>query len=281
MDNFIKVYTSENRTTSFKPAIVISAGRSEITEVNHSIRRKYENDNYLIIYLIKGKMYVFNDDYSYSVVSEGNIVVFAPDTIQNYYFTHNPQTKNYWVHFAGNSELLKSLHLDTSTRSVFEIGINNKIVSQWDDLISEIQLSNFASDIMANAKFMQILTGISRAVYKTENPKNSFVFKQLTPAIIDMYKSYSENKPNSYYADLCNMSESSFYHLFAKTFNTTPNKYLNEIRIRNAVNLLQETDFSLDKIALLTGYSTSQYFSKQFKKKYGVSPFIFRNQTRL
>lgn len=281
MDNYIKVYTNEKNENFFNTACVISAGRSEITDVNHYVKRKYENNNYLIVYLLKGKMYVFDDDYSYSVLSEGNIVIFAPNTIQNYYFTNSPATKNYWVHFIGNAKTLKDLNLATDNKSVFDIGVNDKIATLWEDLITEIQLSNFASDIMANAKFMQILTSISRAVYKTENPKNSFVFKQLTPAIINMYKDYAENKPNHYYADLCNMSESSFYHLFAKTFNTTPNKYLNEIRIRNAVNLLQETDYSLDKIAFLTGYSTPQYFSKKFKEKFGVSPYVFRNQTRL
>lgn len=34
---------------------------------------------------------------------------------------------------------------------------------------------------------------------------------------------------------------------------------------------LKKTDLTLDQIAVLIGYSTGDYFSKMFKKEYGIS----------
>ena len=53
-----------------------------------------------------------------------------------------------------------------------------------------------------------------------------------------------------------------------------------EIKMRKAVQLLLETDCSIDKIADMLGYSTPFGFRKKFKKRYGTTPFAFRKASR-
>jgi two-component system, response regulator YesN len=54
--------------------------------------------------------------------------------------------------------------------------------------------------------------------------------------------------------------------------------YLTEVRLNEAVNLLNTTDDKTYVIAGKVGYTEPNYFSYVFKKKFGVSPSRYRNQ---
>ena len=61
--------------------------------------------------------------------------------------------------------------------------------------------------------------------------------------------------------------------LFRQELNTTPHKYLANLRLETAANMLRQGDGrSITEIARMCGYSDPLYFSRVFKKRYGVSP---------
>jgi len=60
--------------------------------------------------------------------------------------------------------------------------------------------------------------------------------------------------------------------IFKKKFNVGINEYLNTIRIQNACTLMQHGFTSIADVSSQCGYTDSQYFSKVFKQKIGVSP---------
>lgn len=62
---------------------------------------------------------------------------------------------------------------------------------------------------------------------------------------------------------------------FKELFNTSVIEFLIDQRLDQARSMLLEKDKSVGEIAYLIGYSSPQYFSKAFKKKYGISPGAF------
>ena len=52
----------------------------------------------------------------------------------------------------------------------------------------------------------------------------------------------------------------------------TLREYVEDRRIRKAVNLLVETDLTLSEIAYECGFSSQSYFSYAFKKKMNLTP---------
>ncbi|MHC4884754.1 MAG: helix-turn-helix domain-containing protein [Planctomycetota bacterium] len=54
------------------------------------------------------------------------------------------------------------------------------------------------------------------------------------------------------------------------------NRTLKSLRLRSAENLLTHSNLSVEAIALQSGFSSSAYFVKEFKKAYGVSPGAYR-----
>ncbi len=79
-------------------------------------------------------------------------------------------------------------------------------------------------------------------------------------------------------ADISNMSNTHFCHVFKRHMGMSFKKYLMLIRSNIAEGLLRETDESIGNIAEQVGFSDINYFSRTFKKIHGVSPSRIRNQ---
>lgn len=60
--------------------------------------------------------------------------------------------------------------------------------------------------------------------------------------------------------------------LFKKMTGETFSGYMNTLRMREAHKLLLTTDESIAKVAEMAGYGDYYYFSKAFKKRFGISP---------
>ena len=72
---------------------------------------------------------------------------------------------------------------------------------------------------------------------------------------------------------LCGISDTYFRKIFTLKFGVNPQKYVITKRISQAKSLIDNCDFdTINEVALSVGYNDPLYFSKTFKKKYGISP---------
>ncbi len=65
---------------------------------------------------------------------------------------------------------------------------------------------------------------------------------------------------------------------FKYMFDLTVNKYVQQVKLEAAKNMLSESDQNISQIVGQIGLNNRSYFSKIFKEKYGVSPKYFLNQ---
>jgi two-component system, response regulator YesN len=72
------------------------------------------------------------------------------------------------------------------------------------------------------------------------------------------------------------LSPSYFGILFSKETGTTFTDYLFEKRMVKAREYLQDIKYNISEIANMTGYKDPKYFSRQFKKYFGVNPAQYR-----
>lgn len=67
-----------------------------------------------------------------------------------------------------------------------------------------------------------------------------------------------------------------FRHTFRKKFHVSPQEYLIDIRLQNAMKLLKSTDYSCTEIAYQCGFSNASQLSSMFCKKFGYPPTAAR-----
>ena len=62
---------------------------------------------------------------------------------------------------------------------------------------------------------------------------------------------------------------------FKLLFSRTVIEYIRHIRLEEARDLMNTTDYNISQIVYSIGFSSRSYFSKIFKRKYGISPSEF------
>ncbi|TGV04724.1 helix-turn-helix domain-containing protein [Flavivirga rizhaonensis] len=109
-----------------------------------------------------------------------------------------------------------------------------------------------------------------KQITKSLFSERTFTFKELIDAHINTTSSI-ENL-----AMVTNCSISTFNRKFKEVYKTTPNAYIVDKKIEKVATLLKVSQDSISNIGYECGFSSPEHLSRAFKKKYSVSPTIYR-----
>lgn len=79
-------------------------------------------------------------------------------------------------------------------------------------------------------------------------------------------------------SDEIGMSRVHFYRKVKSLTDLTASEYLRNYKLKRAAVLLMQKEKSITEIAILTGFSSTSYFSKCFKDLYNMTPQHYSNQ---
>jgi AraC-like DNA-binding protein len=256
------------------PLLVTSCGYQKFLTKDFFINRSNGRNDYLIIYLIKGKGYYCFDKEKIEV-EENNIIIYPPFIAQDYSYLGKDKTELYWIHVTGNSveHYLKKLEL---TEKRYYVGTDNALNELFERIIQELQLKNSMYEEIITGYFIQLIAALSRK--KLQVDKNSAVLmKEDIKKVIElMYKSYNKNYSAEEYAKYCNLSLYRFIHKFKQYTGMTPIDYITKIRVNAAKELLVNSTYNISEIASIVGYENPLYFSRVFKKVTGIPPSKYK-----
>lgn len=112
------------------------------------------------------------------------------------------------------------------------------------------------------------------SIGKEKNTRNSVK----TELVDFVEKHYRERLTAEDIATSLNLSVPTVYRRFSECFNLSPANYINNVRLIQAAALLEITDKNVSEIGDKVGFSDAFYFSKLFKRKFGVSPATYRKK---
>lgn len=98
----------------------------------------------------------------------------------------------------------------------------------------------------------------------------------MTPAFAELIQHLNNNYQQKHTLDSLskqfNLGANYICNLFSKHFNSTLTRYITELRMNAAVQMMQTPGKAYKEIAIDCGYSDYYYFCKVFKEFYGASP---------
>lgn len=255
------------------PVIVNCCGKQIFKTKDYTLERANGRVDYQIIYVYEGAgHFLLNNEWT--MLSAGNIVLYRPGQPQYYSYNAADKPEIYWIHFTGSDceQLLSKYDIQNCY-----IGENLFIKLLFQEIITELQLKKSAyNDIVVN-DFLKILAFIYRSHQQLLTPyENNFSIDRL---VIQLNQYYMEKWSVATMADYCKMSESYFAHTFKKHMKASPMRFLNELRIEKAKELLFNHTMNVTTVASLVGFDDPLYFSRVFKRITGVTPQNFYNTT--
>lgn len=143
--------------------------------------------------------------------------------------------------------------------------ISDLIEKNYKNQLFEIVhiLSSKEPPMYIKAKFYELLTDLSKSLNENDKPTE---YHQIVNGIRFIEENYCRKITIKDAADACYMSESYFRKLFTKYHNISPIKYINNLRLKKADELLKSGLFSMTEVSEAIGIDNPSYFSWFYKK---------------
>ncbi len=153
-----------------------------------------------------------------------------------------------------------------------------KAIDLADELDKELKEGKPGFQLITTAIFMQLLYHLSRCYGQgvSETPESHYLL-QIAKAINYLEVHFREKVNFDELAKIACMSNRNFQRVFIKTTGCSARDHLLDLRLKYASTLLQNKNTAASTAALDSGFSDSNYFTKQFKKRFGITPVQYRN----
>ena len=100
--------------------------------------------------------------------------------------------------------------------------------------------------------------------------------ERLQPALDYIEQNYAERISVMQLAQLLCLSPDRLGHLFRDGVGQAPLQYINEIRLRKAMNLLKTKEYTVTEVAQAVGFFDYNHFGRLFRRRYGCTPHQVR-----
>ena len=232
---------------------------------------------FVLHYVISGKGYVEYEDGIRQQVSSGQCFIYTPDSHLKYAPDKDNPWFYFWIEITGNSVYKIFSDFSNSYQNKI-IPVKNKKLFE-KTIIKLFTTSYYATSVKAE---MIRTTGLINELFSflldetliLRKEKVSLKKEEQIKSIIR----YVNSNYSSSEISVQSIAEKFFYNpsYLSRNFREQTGisliKYIITMRMRRAVELLENGSFSISQIAYSLGYKNQFYFSKEFKKFYGIPP---------
>ncbi|GHT72743.1 transcriptional regulator [Bacteroidia bacterium] len=238
-------------------------------------------DEYQLLYLSKGKGYFTSKSCKKTEIKEGNFFLLFPGEWHNYEPSIHTGWDEYWIGFNGiNMNSRVENNFFNKTNPIFNVGIREDIVQLYQLAIQTAQKQETGFQQML-AGIVNHLLGLAYSRDKISTFEDLQVANQISKAKILMLDSYTKNEINPEEIALqVNMSYSWFRRIFRQYTGFSPAQYVQELRLQKSKILLTNTGKLIKEIAYEVGFENADYFCTAFRKKTGLTPKNYRDNTQ-
>ena len=152
-------------------------------------------------------------------------------------------------------------------------------LNNFDDLTPIGQLAvliQVLGELCADQSHTILLSYASSA----EKEKSNYDFSKIAQVCKYIDNHYSSDITLKKLADYMYVSENTVHRWFIQHFNESYISYLTKLRLNHACQLLTTTLQPISLIAENVGYTNRSNFNRSFKKYKGMSPSIYRKQSK-
>jgi len=253
---------------------LFSAVKSENYEFNGEFHDFWE-----CLFVIKGELLVTADDKVYNL-SSGDIIFHKPMEFHKYKVTSDYPAKVLIFSFSAKGESIdffrdKVFKLNPYQSNIINdfivyIKNNSKTFKENDsyDYLFKNSSPLYIQSIICHIYLLMISLMENCTFVPASVSKESIIYSEI---INYMNDNLHNNLSIEQFAKHANISISGLKRLFVKHAGINVHKYFLLLRLSSATKLIND-GYSIGEVADTLGFSSQEYFSKAYKREFGISP---------
>jgi len=234
----------------------------------------------LLAYCTKGEGIVLLAGEQVPVSGDQFFIVPEGDTFK-YYSVLNTKSRFLIARF--NGKIARQLSHEFSIVRNLVPSVNNMVANRemlFDEIFNNLS-KGFHNQ---NIEYINFCFGHLLATFIYANRTSDDLADESSPAVRRaihfLEKNLHKKLTLQQIANEASYSPTYFTTLFRKETNYSPLSYFTHLKILKACEFLDYTRMKVKEISFQLGYSDPYYFTRDFKKKMGMSPRQYRNRIR-
>lgn len=259
------------------------AGLTPIIEgdaLDFVINRPDGMKGYIINITSQGEGTIFHGDQAFDVKA-GDLLLFPPSAAHYYHRKQDCASWFHrWVYFRPRAFWNDWLSWQDQRNGVFLTrGMDRSHVELIERLFIDIEYIAKSDMPFRNDLALNLL---EQLLLRCKSIQPDVISKPLDPRVIEAMNYMTQNLNQHFtledIATYTCLSASRLGHLFRDEVGITVTQWRDDQRISRAKQLLVTTNYSINHIGRIVGFTDPLYFSRVFKRKAGISPKIYREQ---
>ena len=245
---------------------VIMVGKDEYSEKESSFSPNLKHNE--LIFHFSGQLTVYFDNRTYEA-KVGTVRFLPKGSWKKYQVVRSESGECIDVFFETDAPV---------SAEAFEVNMmqNEKIGGLFKKLFSVWVSKNDGYYFEAISLLYRIFAELQKSRY---TPKKHS--EKIAPAISLMHTEFLKKEISlEELAASSGMCESYFQRLFKEKYGISPKKYIIQLKINHACDLLRLGRYTVSQIAELCNFSDIYFFSRQFKQYMGITPTQFIKKYR-
>jgi AraC-like DNA-binding protein len=208
-------------------------------------------------------------------LKKGSLGGFSPGIPHHYKCDKNDPVEHIFIAFSGSeaSDLFKQSSLSKNNviplkRPSYSLFLAESILNKG---LEKTEFSHQLCCVYLKALFLEQSSGLVPSGHSDALAMNRY---WKCRKYID--ENYSSILSVAGVASTCSIDIRYMSRLFKKYADITPHKYIMQLKLSEAANLLLTTNLSVSEIGYLVGFEDPYHFSRNFKNLYSLSPLHYR-----
>lgn len=236
---------------------------------------------YQLIYITKGGGFFESQSCRKTRIKPGTVIMLFP----NEWHTYRPDPDTGWSeHWVGFRGVFIDKRIDNGffspSRPIYQIGISSSILSLYEEIMHSTLKEKSGYQQLVSSMVLFIL---GKIYYKTKNASftDSYAVEKINEARSLMRQQIERPESPEEMAKTLGVSYSWFRQMFKKYTGISPLQYQLQLKHLRAKELIERTELTISEIAFRIGFESVGRFCSFFRKREGVSPSQYRQETRL
>lgn len=170
---------------------------------------------------------------------------------------------------------IEDSNIDDQVTSAFDVGqADTELIGALErlfDLLGRPQEAKVMMPLLVREIHFRILMARHGGMLRQLLHRDSHA-SRIAKAINRIKEAYATSLAVADLAKIAGMSASSFHEHFKAVTLTTPLQYQKDIRLLQARRFVRDGDRSISQIAFEVGYESPTQFSREYARKFGLSP---------